>query len=515
MYSEQPCIWEGLFRIACLIKKKPMEEAVSELIVAAAEDSGDGSFKGGFSDQICTARALLALFEYNTDRSILKRISSWLRYTEIEYDSLKIQDGIMFRPADLMELLIRFYLVSGSKTALRLCAKLRAEAFDWTTNLHTFQQSIPIRKDSTEKAYRFPSVRPDEIGYDEKEKLINHSEMLADGVRYTIYAGLFSGHSRDLSSGKTVWPYLYKHHHALCGGTTGNPYLSGTAADQIVNHFALCAWTEAFAAQMISAGSEWASDEMIRIVFNGLDECLNRKNLSDTQRVNTFGKADCMTADPVRLYSRLTRAVWAAYSHAVSATENGICIHYLLPGKYMFMIGKQPVVLQTDYKKAIIHASRPFSARIEIYLPEFCTGSVRLVRNAESSTDVLYETKGRDSCYTHLDGEWQNRDTILFCNEEAVFCEKTHHQGVAFISSYRLMCMKADETDYSRAVCSEPVWDQNQVCVETAEIDQWKIAGNEPGDIPVLPDATGNRVRTVLIPYSDCEQRIAMFPRIR
>ena len=103
----------------------------------------------------------------------------------------------------------------------------------------------------------------------------------------------------------------------------------------------------------------------------------------------------------------------------------------------------------------------------------------------------------------------------MFCNEEAVFCEKTHHQGVAFISSYRLMCMKADETDYSRAVCSEPVWDQNQVCVETTEIDQWKIAGNEPGDIPVLPDATGNRVRTVLIPYSDCEQRIAMFPRIK
>ena len=233
-YIDRPQVWEGLFRLACLIKSNPAEEPVASLIVNAGADTDSGAFEGTFPVQICIARALLALFEYNTDRTILKRIASWLRYTEIEFDNLSSGSSILYNPADLMELLVRYYQASGVKSALRLCTRLRADAFDWTTAMHTFQQSIPIRQDERTEAFCFPTVKPDEIDYDDREKLINHAEMLADGVRFTLFSGLFSGHGQDLSSGKTIWSYLIKHHRALCGGTTGDPYLSGNAPDQPV-----------------------------------------------------------------------------------------------------------------------------------------------------------------------------------------------------------------------------------------------------------------------------------------
>ena len=91
-------------------------------------------------------------------------------------------------------------------------------------DFETFQQSIPIGQKETGLPDFSSGIRPDLIEYDQKERLINHSEMLADGVRYSLFAGIYSGHSRDLSAGKTVWAYLLKHHHALCGGVTGNPY---------------------------------------------------------------------------------------------------------------------------------------------------------------------------------------------------------------------------------------------------------------------------------------------------
>ena len=138
-WMEQPCLWEGLFRIACLVRNKPADEPVTAMILGGLADTGSGALEGSVAEQICRAQAAFAVYEYNTDRTILKRIALWLRYLEVEFDTVCLQDGGLYRPADLMELLVRFYQATGTKAVLRLCSRLRAEAFDWTTALHTFQ----------------------------------------------------------------------------------------------------------------------------------------------------------------------------------------------------------------------------------------------------------------------------------------------------------------------------------------------------------------------------------------
>ncbi len=79
-YIDQPCLWEGLFRLACLIKNKPLDEPVTKQIIRMSEETENGAFGGNVSDQIDTARSLFSLFEYNTDKRLLKRLSDWLRY---------------------------------------------------------------------------------------------------------------------------------------------------------------------------------------------------------------------------------------------------------------------------------------------------------------------------------------------------------------------------------------------------------------------------------------------------
>ena len=91
--KDNPFLWEGLFRVACLIKNKPLDEPVTEMILNAIRDTENGSIEGKLSVQISIARAAFAVYEYNTDRSILQRIAVWCRYLEIEFDQLTREDA--------------------------------------------------------------------------------------------------------------------------------------------------------------------------------------------------------------------------------------------------------------------------------------------------------------------------------------------------------------------------------------------------------------------------------------
>ena len=512
--TDNPFLWEGLFRIACLIKNKPLDEPVTELIMHAIRETENGSIEGNLSKQISIARAAFAVYEYNTDRTILQRIAVWCRYLEIEFDQLTRQDTLpLYQPADLMEFLVRYYQVTGVKAVLRICTRLRAAAFNWTSALHTFQQSIPVQNDDQADSAPDLSALPDEIDYDEKEKLINHAEMLADGVRYSVYSGLFSGNGQDLAAGKTVWRYLHKHHYALCGGTTSNPYLCGRASDQPVSNRAVAAWTEAFASQIILEDSEWALDELIRIVFNALDDCLNQSVCCEIQKVNDCKKTDPEISEPDILLARLMRAAASAWLHAVSLTEKGIRINYLLPAKIMVMIRKQPVVVCAEDNSVIFQCKKPFSATVDVFIPATSTSGVSLTGAQGDRTVAEYENQLNAGYFIHLKKEWQNQDRIRYDDTDQVRCENTHHQGICVIHNNRLFSIPVPDEEMNYAVKNEPEMKNGELSVlvcDTAVIH----TGERTADIPVLPSAGDQETRMILQPYSKTPQRMTMLPRI-
>jgi len=515
-FDEQPSLWEGLFQLACLLKDEPEKEPAALKISAALKETESGSFAGSPDEQISVARAALELFGYNTDRQILKRLSEWCRYLEVEWDTLTQQSLFLCRPAELMEFLVRFYRCSGIKSVLRLCAKLRSSAFDWTTALQTFHQHVPLAGPREPDPALLFTGDPGALDYDRKQLLINHAESLADGFRYCVFSGLFSGNGQDLTAGETAWEYLRSHHRAVCGGTTADPLLSGRGTDRATDTRALAAWTEAFAAHLATDRSEWAADELIRIIHNGLSYCLESPQSVTRQRVNTLAEENGGDDDPSGALARLCRAAASAYRFAVTLTEDGFRINYLLSGRYILMIRNQPVVVKTEPDKAVFQCREPFSACVDLYCPPTETGRPYADRGGRE-TALPEASDGRnEGYYIRTSGEWKQQEGFRFRREGRVFCEQTHHQGLCVFERNSLMCLDAKNGDYAYAVCGlpEPAEDGG-VKIPVARIERWNLHGVVPADIPVLPEPAGEPVSVNLRPYPLTRGRITVFPRVK
>ena len=512
-FLECPFTWEGAFRLASMLTDNPLSEPVSCRILASLSENADGSFSGSIEEQIAAARAALALFEYNTDRDILKRIGSWCRYLEIEWDRLFSSGRTLFDPADLMELLVRFYQTGGIKPVLRLCVKLRSSCFDWTTALQTIKQIIALESMDEDQISFVDRISVDGIDYDQKQVLMNHAEMLADAVRYSVFAGIFSGNRQDLTAGKSAWNYLQKHFRAICGGTTSGPFLQGASSDAGIDTAALAAWTEAFAAQMLLPGSEWAVDELIRIAFNGLSFCLSQDSLPKEQYVNCIRPAQRISGNAA-IYGRISRAAASVYRNALTITESGIRINYLPDARYILMIQKQPVVLHSDGVKAVFTMKDDIRTPVDIFRSVNETASITAVINDKTLVLSSEKEDRKSGFYIHTDRQWNSQDSICFSQKELIAQESTHHQGLCWFVRNRLMAFECNEENYQNAVSEKPVISDNRVKVRLYRIDCWHSHHDQPGDIPVLPGRFDKEMTAELVPYENTEMRISMFPRI-
>jgi len=513
-FLNAPSVWEGAFRLAVLLSDHPLTEPVTGLITAALSETEDGAFKGCIDEQIAVARAGMSLFEYNTDRNILKRIASWCRYLEIEWDQLFAVGKTLFIPADLMELLVNFYKVSGIKSVLRLCTKLRSSVFDWTTALHTIQQVIPIESTEEEQITFIDRIGISELDYDQKQILLNHAETLADGIRYTLYSGIFSGNRQDLSAGKTAWKILQKHYRAICGGTTAGPFLSGSASNAGISTAALAAWTEAFASQMLLSDSEWAADEMIRIAFNGLSYCLHSDKLPEYQMVNCI-RQNMWQNNTAKLYAKVTRAVAAAFRGGITVTENGIRINYLMPARYLTMIRKEAVILYSDGDVIRFSGKNGKAITVDLFRAKTETADLSVRRGDEEARTVPLQTQNSmTGQYIRLEDVNFATDSIHFEQKKKIYCENTHHQGICWFVRNRLMVYESDEQSYHVAAAKEPEAEEKEVKVTLFNIDGWHLKQNEPDDIPVLPGYCSDAKTVILVTYDQSDTKVSMFPRI-
>ena len=508
-YLDNPACWEGLFRLACLVTDRPEESPVYARIREIIADTDNGSFEGNAEEQIAKARACFALFEYNTDRCILRRLGSWFRYLEIEWNELLVCGKPVYAPADLMELLVRFYRISGMKAVLRMCTRLRTTAFDWTTALHTIQQTIPLRLDGGDPLPEILRKRKDDIEYDEKQILLNHAEMLADGIRYAHFSGEFSGNGQDLSAGRNAWSFLRRHHRAICGGTTGNPYLSGASASAKVDTCVLSAWIEALACSITLNDTFWAADELVRIVFNGMDACLHAERLPAFQHVNCI-RPEAISSAEAGTYARFTRAVAIAYSHAVGATESSVRINYLLPCRAALMISGCETVVTSDGQKAAFRLpsgasvqAELFTATTETALPVITLNDESICMNRNSvQAEILYFPK-----------PVINGSAISDWKDEKILTESVHHQGIACWRHNRLLCLPVQEGDYAWAMEETPELRDDIPEALIRKVHSWKKHEGEADDIPVLPSCSDESVTATLAAYGHVSGRIAMFPR--
>ena len=257
-----------------------------------------------------------------------------------------------------------------------------------------------------------------------------------------------------------------------------------------------------------------ALDEMIRIVFNALDECLNRPEHA-SQRINSVSIPNRSSDDISHLYARMTRAVAVAYHHAVALSENGIRIQYPIHGRYMIMARKQPLILIMDPDSVVFQCKKPVSVNIDFYLSAISTSSIRVIRNSDITEELNGISAGSTGIMIHMDTEWHNRDEIRLVPEDRTTVEETHHQGCAYFASNRLLCVPSDPETFACAVCRDPERAEGEFIIYTAPVEKWKLRDNQPGDIPVLPEIRGHAEQKRMQYYADVPCRISMFPRAK
>ena len=513
-YTDRPETWEGAFQLACLVLDHPEESPVCSLIRNALADTGNGSLEGAPGEQIARARAALRLFEYTTDRSILRRLAFWFRYLEIDWEAFTCFGAPVYAPADLMELLIRYYRITGLKAILRLCVRLRSTAFDWATALNTLHQVVPLRFEASNPLAFTENTRPADLSFDEQQMLLNHGAMLADGIRYSFCSGLYSGNGQELGAGLHALSFLLEHHRAVCGGFTASPFLKGTAASAPVDTEALSALTEALTCMAAHRDAYPAAmDELVRIVMNGLCFCLQQEDLPAHQRVNTVSPERVPPADAAA-YARFARAVAEAYHHAVGMTDQGLCINYLLPQQSALHAEGRRILFRCDGQTAVFRFADAEEIHAEVFRASVDTSRLALRRGERDFllTDDLNPGSGR---LLRLSQPLHDGDRLQILPGDGFLTESAHHQGLICWRHNRLQCLPLSGSDYAFASVSFSADQEGAVSARICPVSGWRLRNGEPEDVPVLPRASGEEQCLSLADYAQTGAKISLFPRCR
>ena len=517
-----PVTWESLFSLACLITASPTECEAAKRIIHALEETDDGAFATGPDAQVPVARAAMALYEYTADKNILKRLAAWCRWLEADWDSVSNRRWIRVQSADLMEFLIRYYRVTGLKAVMRLCARLRSAAMDWTTILHSFQRrSLTEREKLEQEAERFfSSEEMPEIDFFATQYLAGHAEILADGVRFTAFSAMYSGNGQEITAGEKGWEYLKKYHAAVCGGTTADIFLAGSGTDKGIHPAATAAWVEAFIAQIQLNATPRMMNELIRIVYNALEDCLKHPdaafravNIQNNQGTVRFFDPEKDSGRETRVMARLARAAALTWQYAITITNEGIQLNYLLPGRYMISADNENVMLIAERDALHIRCRQAPDMTLNLFCAETETAEIALQQGKQpemaAETD---EITGHGGGILKIKRTWENMDTLIFHQKEKIFTEETHHRGMYIMIRNRIMALNVQDGEYRYAISGAPFIQNGQAFVPVQRIARWPLRDGIPADIPVLPAGNGDIISAPLTPYADTPGRIAVFP---
>lgn len=515
----QPALWEGVFRLACVVTGEPMEQPVVRCIRDYLELQGeDGLLPGSVSDAVAVLRAAWAMYEYDAQRPLLEKIALWCGWACEHWEIVLADSDVRVRPADLMELLCNLYRVTGMKAVLSLCERLRAEGMDWSGALHTFSVQRGMKRMMPWNELEEGMVKEErrESGFYTRQYLTCHAETLADGMRAAMAAGRYSGSRTELSAAKTGWERISRYHGAVCGGTTADETLGGMSPECGVSADALGAWAEAFA----SVDEAWAYEALDVLMRNGLAAAINDGEPLHMQRVNSLA-ADCGVTDcyhvsenaQMAALARLCRGVAAAISSAVTQRADGPQVNLMVRGKYMVAqeIGHMLLSMDGDeFKWTIrVHVKDAMRAAMRIRVPAWAKDVGVLVNGLAVYAD------SKDSWVT-LDRNWSDGDIVTVMSECRVrVVENGYHQSACVMLGNNVMVYPAAKgMDWNMALAGKVEKRENgDVTAVLRRVPDWRCRGNVPVDLPVLPETEGESICAVLKPYADTPCRIALLPR--
>ena len=522
MGADQPLLWEGAFRLACLVRANPMEEPCAAWIRTALDGQGeDGGLALNVRDAVAVMRAALAMYELDARRPLLERLVTWCGWAAAHWDEVMSEGTVRTHSADLMELFQALYRVTGKKALLSLCDRLRQQAMSWSGVLHTFAVQRPMVRVTpwADMEAGMEAEGGSEAGFYTRQYLTCHGESLADGMRSAVLNGQFSGNGQELSAPRAGWEKISRYHGAVCGGITADELIGGTSPSCGVDAASLGAWAEALAG--LDGENTWAWEAMETLWVNGLPAALQEGLLVPFQRVNGLS-ANCGTRDcyhvheeneqVIRALGRLSRGMAKAASCAVMARENGASVNLYQPGRYAIPMAGGALMVTIEGGDGCytltLQAKQSVKAELRLRIPTWAEGACVTV-NDEGGEE------GHPRTWLALQRTWHDGDKIRVELPRSLTVSEGHHQSACIRYGAQVMAYVPTEEMWAVALCGKPELEDGRVVAPLCHVPAWHKRGSVPADLPVLPETAGEVFRAVLTPYAEAPCRIALFPRGR
>lgn len=516
--ANDPGALEGTFRLACIVSAKPGEEPVAAKIRAMlSTQKEDGAFMLSFKDSVAVLRAGWALYEYEARKPLLDHIARWCAFAVQHWDDLMADDDIWAYSADLLELLENLYRVTGKSAVLTLCERVATQTMGWSGVLNTISSQRPTSRSVTREELEngLSKENGSREGYYTHFCRTNHAEFLADGARSTMAKGWYSGSATELNATRNGWERLSRHHGAVCGGLTSDELLEGTSPAEAISTAALGAWAEALCAAAMGEKADWAYNALERMAFNAMPACVNGDQLLAFQKVNTQtaepSDAACFftSADHAdRALARLVRGYAALASAVITAQEDGACINLYMPGRYAVPVEDDLLIFTVKASSTganiTVHTKQETEATVRLRMPAWSRSTEVTVNGSDNHEEVK-------NGMIAFDRTWHDGDVIALTFEQTLNVEDGHHQGKYVLRGPILMALPVEGDNWKKAFVSA-VNEDNRVTATLDTVKEWKVKGDVPADVPVLPETAGEPALHILTPYAKTPARIALFP---
>ena len=163
--------------------------------------------------RLASLRALMRLHGALNDASVAQALLETLkRYYDGMQDAPALGADSAALAADLTQTALWLYNLTGNKALLTLCSKLRAQGPDWTSLLHTFPQTRPVKELLTEEDPAY--WRAD-------------GQTLAAALRACGLRALYEGGMKNETAFQAAWKKLSRYHGAAHGLFNAEPLLAG------------------------------------------------------------------------------------------------------------------------------------------------------------------------------------------------------------------------------------------------------------------------------------------------
>ena len=235
---------EARVALAWALNDEPMKADCAARVKALTEDAAFTACEGSLTGGIRALSAIRRYFTATGERELLGVMDRYFKKLFYRLDTVPMKDGEVARGADMMELALWLYDITGQKYLPELCWKIRRQTLDWPDILHTFPmknamgRAVPnarmeegLRDEEREGQRLEGENRP----YFAKLSRITEGAELAAGLRAPGIFNMIKSGFKEKEGFANGWSRLTEAHGVANGMYTCDTKLNGRNPNQGVD----------------------------------------------------------------------------------------------------------------------------------------------------------------------------------------------------------------------------------------------------------------------------------------